>query len=70
MNEEFYLEKFIQTEAENERLRNALILALVEIQHIRGSRKGSIGSIDNVYLPQLNCEHINTLENQLQAALK
>jgi hypothetical protein len=51
----------LRTEYSHDPILAALLLSLETITNIMGSRKGSIGSIDNVYLPQLNREHIDEL---------
>ena len=40
------------------------------LQRIRGGRKGSIGSIDNTYLPQLNRENLDKAADALDKALE
>jgi hypothetical protein len=40
------------------------------LEGIRGGRKGSMGSIDNVYIPQLNRANLDKLYERLKAALE
>lgn len=58
---------------EAEKVRN-MIDALVEahdlVVGIQGSRKGSIGSIDNVYLPQLRVDRIEKKASYFKEVLK
>jgi len=53
-------------EAEIERLRVLLRRIYKLLLRIREARKGSIGSIDNVYLPQLDRCQIDMLEQELR----
>jgi len=42
---------------------------LEEFQHIQRSRKGSIGSINNIYLPQLDRKQIDDLVEEIKEYL-
>jgi hypothetical protein len=46
-------------------MREILEECLKEFQHIQSSFKGSIGSINNVYLPQLDKKRIDVLVTKI-----
>ena len=43
---------------------------LSHLHNIQSSRKGSIGSLNNVYLPQLRVNHINQLTARVKQELE
>lgn len=51
-------------------MEEVLKRCLEELQSIQNGRKGSIGSLDNVYLPQLNRKRIDVLVHDIKVELK
>ena len=64
-----FIPEVIRLEDQRDRLLAACEAGYEVLAEITNSRKGSIGSIDNTYLPQLNRERIDSKLEQLKDAI-
>ena len=57
-------------DAATEAVREAIEAATELLYSVRSARKGSIGSIDNTYLPQIGREWLKPIEERIEAGAK
>ena len=68
-NEYIRKDEYNKLRVQNAKLQAACEAGYEVLVDITNSRKGSIGSIDNTYLPQLNRKIIDSKLEQLKAAI-